>query len=179
MIAPVQMKVYIILFRGINVGGNNPLPMRELKSLLETEGYGNVTTYIQSGNVVLTSNSNPQANITAKVKSRFGFKPEVLVLEKTGLLKAIKANPFSSFEGKTVHFYFCANRPKLNLQKLGSIADNKEEYQLHGKVFYLHAPKGIGRSRLVSNIEACLGVPATGRNLNTVLKLGEMAQEVN
>jgi uncharacterized protein (DUF1697 family) len=51
-----------------------------------------------------------------------------------------------------------------------SISDN-ENYKLVRNVFYIHAPDGIARSKLVANIEACLGVSATGRNLNTVNKI--------
>lgn len=172
------MNTYIVLFRGINVGGKNLLAMKELKSLLEDEGYECVKTYIQSGNVVLNSNFKPLKNIVIKVKEKFGFSPEILVLEKSEFEHAISSNPFTSHEGKTVHFYFCTKKPALNNLKLESLAANNEEYQLQGNVFYLHAPNGIGRSKLVSNIESCLGVSATGRNRNTVLKLLEMVRNV-
>ena len=152
--------------------------MKELKSLLEAEGYEGVKTYIQSGNVILSTKSNPLKNIASKVKLKFGFNPEILAIEWTKFENAIGANPYSSFEGKFVHFYFCTKKPKLNLHKLETIIANSESYQLKGNVFYLHAPNGIGRSKLVSNIESCLGVHATGRNLNTVLKLKEMAKNV-
>ena len=168
------MNRYILLFRGINVGGNNLLPMKELKLLLERENYQDVKTYIQSGNVVLNSKSAPATDIATKVEQQFGFRPEVLVLSAADFELAASSNPFASFAGKTVHFYFCAQAPILNEQKLAACAAPDEEYQLHGNVFYLHAPSGIGRSKLVANIEACLGVPATGRNLNTVSKLQEM-----
>lgn len=57
------------------------------------------------------------------------------------------------------------------------MALESEQYQLKDKVFYLHAPDGIGRSRLVANIESCLGVPETGRSLNTINKLAVMLQK--
>lgn len=170
------MKTYIILFRGINVGGRNLLPMKELKTLLEDGGYENVQTYIQSGNVILRAKSNPLKTIASKVATKFGFSPEVLALEKPELDSIINANPYPSFEGKTVHFYFCSKEPKLNTQKLESYVACNEEFQLKANVFYLHAPDGIGRSKLVSNIGTCLGVSATGRNLNTVLRIKEMAK---
>lgn len=64
----------------------------------------------------------------------------------------------------------------LPVTALRSLATASEEYQLHDHMFYLHAPNGIGRSKLVSYIEACLGVSVTERNLNTILKLEEMVQ---
>lgn len=151
--------------------------MKELKSLLESEEYENVKTYIQSGNVILNTKTNPSKKIASKVESNFGISPEVLAIEKTEFESAVSANPYPSFEGKTVHFYFCAQKPKLNTQKLEFLCASNEEYQLNGNVFYLHAPNGIGRSKLVSNIMPCLGVTSTGRNLNTVIKLQEMAQQ--
>ena len=152
--------------------------MQELKLLLEHEGYEGVQTYIQSGNVVLNANSKPLKNIVEKVKTKFGFSPEILILKKSEFEHAVSSNPFTSFEGKTVHFYFCSKKPVLNNLKLESLSANGEQYELNGNVFYLHAPNGIGRSKLVSNIEACLGVPATGRNRNTVLKIQEMVKNV-
>jgi len=168
------VKSYIVLFRGINVGGKNIVPMKELKSLLEGHGYDYVKTYIQSGNLVVKTMVNPSDHIGLLVLSKFGFNPEIMAIDKSKFNALVASNPFQSFEGKTVHFYFCAKKPSLNKTKLNSVIASSEAYELKGKVFYLHAPDGIGRSKLVSNIESCLGVAATGRNLNTVSKLYEI-----
>ena len=172
------MTTYILLFRGINVGGHHLLPMKDLKSLLEEEGYEDVKTYIQSGNVVLKSKSTPKSTIAAKINTVYGFSPEILILSKTEFERVVSANPFPLYAGNTVHFYFCAKKPALDKLKLESLASDSEKYQLQNKVFYLHAPDGIGRSKLVSRIEACLGVSATGRNLHTVLKLSAMLKNI-
>lgn len=168
------MKTYIVLFRGINVGGHNILPMKELKALLAENGYQDVKSYIQSGNVVLKSQRKPDTDIRSIVQKKFGFKPEVLSLQESEFISAIKNNPFRSSEGKTIHFYFCKSTPKVDTEKLEKFRSGSEEYHIDGKVFYLYAPDGIGRSRLAARIESCLGVPATGRNLNTINKLSEM-----
>jgi len=168
------VKTYVVLFRGINVGGNNILPMKELTTILEENNYQDIKTYIQSGNVVLRSQKKPDTNIGSIIQSKFGFKPEVIALEESEFITAINNNPFSSKEGKTIHFYFCKRSPKANAEKLKMLRSESEEYYIEGKVFYLHAPYGIGRSKLVANIESCLGVPATGRNLNTINKLLSM-----
>lgn len=169
------MKTYIILFRGINVGGKNILPMKELVILLQGKGYKDVKTYIQSGNVILKSNKKPGSDIASAIKSKFGFKQEFIVLEKPEFDACVRNNPYKSSEGKTVHFYFCNEPPQVNLEKLKKLAAETEEHKIKGKVFYLHAPAGIGRSKLVANIDACLGTVTTGRNLNTVTKLQQMA----
>ncbi|WDE03224.1 DUF1697 domain-containing protein [Thalassomonas viridans] len=170
------MKTYITLLRGVNVGGKNLLPMKELKSQLAAAGFEQVKTYIQSGNIVLLSNSNPEEEIATLIQTEFGFIPEIMVLDDDEFMRCASDNPYQEAEGKTVHFYFCKTQPQINTEKLAGLISATESYQLVDKVFYLHAPDGIGRSKLVANIEACLGVPATGRNLNTVNKLIDMAK---
>jgi len=170
------VKTYVVLFRGINVGGKNILPMKELAAILEENNYQDIKTYIQSGNVVLRSQKKPDTNISTIVQNNYGFKPEVLALEESEFISSIKNNPYSYKEGKTMHFYFCKSSPKVDEEKLKKLKSKSEEYYIGDKVFYLYAPNGIGRSKLVANIESCLGVPATGRNLNTVNKLLSMVK---
>lgn len=78
------------------------------------------------------------------------------------------------FDGKSVHLYFCKEAPTIDKPKLNELASPTESYKLIDNIFYLHAPDGIGRSKLVTKLESCLGVPITGRNLNTVNKLANM-----
>jgi len=150
------------------------LPMKALKSLLENSGFKAVSTYIQSGNLVLMGSKNPSLEVKELIQSEFGFTPEVLALSEKEFNLSVANNPYPEHEGKTVHFYFCTGTPKINNAKLEGVASETESYKLVGKVFYLHAPNGIGRSKLVASIESCLGVSATGRNLNTINKLAEM-----
>ena len=168
------MNKYIVLLRGVNVGGNNILPMKKLKILLESHGYQDVRTYIQSGNIVLQAEDNPKDELGPLIQAEFGFTPKVLVLSESEFKLSVANNPYPEFEGKTVHFFFCKNTPVANFEKLGALATNEESYALVDSVFYLHAPNGIGRSRLAAGVEACVGVPATGRNLNTINKLKEL-----
>lgn len=170
------MNTYIILLRGVNVGGKNLLPMKELKVLLDENGFEYVKTYIQSGNIVLMGTKNPESNIGALIQNQYGFTPEVLVLSKNEFISSVSNNPYQKYEGKLVHFFFCKETPKIDLAKLEKLTAETECYELIGNVFYLHAPNGIGRSKLVASIEACLGVSATGRNLNTINKLREMVK---
>lgn len=164
------MDTFLILFRGINVGGRNLLPMKSLVSVLEQNNYHNVTTYIQTGNVILQSNKIPD-DLSYLVETNFGFTPEVLVLTKDDFSRSVLNNPYTEFPGKEVHLYFCKELPTHNIEKINTVKSATENYQLIDKTFYLHAPDGIGRSKLVANLEKCLGVAATGRNLNTVNKL--------
>jgi len=170
-----HMETYVALFRGINVGGNNILPMKELKVILEEHSCHNPKTYIQSGNVVFDSEKPPE-NINLLIEENFGFKPEILILSKKEFLELVSGNPFSSTIGKQIHFYFCKDSPKANAGRLDELKSETECWSINGKVLYLYAPDGIGRSKLAANIEKCLGVVGTGRNLNTVNKLIEMLE---
>jgi len=151
--------------------------MKELVVALGQSHYQNIKTYIQSGNIVLQSQKRPD-DIASIVQERFGFEPEVYVLEESELNAAIANNPYRSPKGKEIHFYFCKDNPEIDTLKVEKYRSESEEFHINGKVFYLYAPNGIGRSKLVANLESCLGVAATGRNLNTIYKLQQMAQEV-
>lgn len=176
------MKTYIALFRGINVGGNNKLPMKELVAVLEGLGLSHIKTYIQSGNVVFQGNVSNTIQLAAKIstaiRKHHGFEPKVLLLDAVKLEKIIKDYPFPEAEvaGNTLHFNFLAEiPPKPDLAGIEKIRSAGEQCELKGDMFYLHAPDGIGRSKLAANMEKLLGVPMTGRNWNTVSKLREMA----
>lgn len=172
------MNSYIILLRGINVGGKNSLPMKNLRELLSNNGFSDVKTYIQSGNIFARASSATSKEVSALIQVEFGFTPDTMILNTKEFLNSAKHNPFASRDGKLVHLYFCAETPCLNKEKLKSLKHDTEEYSIRDKVFYLYAPDGIGRSKLVSNIESCLNTRATGRNLNTIRKLQELAQDV-
>ncbi len=170
------METWIALLRGINVGGKHSVPMKELVKLLEANGFVNVKTYIQSGNVVFQYTTKPQDEMGQLIEEKFGFKPAVFILSKAELKKAVANNPFQNDHGKTIHFFFLKEDPsKIDYELLDSLKSESEAYQLIEKVFYLYAPDGIGRSKMVEKIgKAFPGVTMTARNLNTINKLMEM-----
>lgn len=168
------MTSFVILFRAINVGGNNKLPMKTLVPLLESSGFEKVQYYIQTGNIVLQSKEDPTAVIQALVTQHFNFTPDVIALKAGDFIQAEKQCPYSTSEGKLIHFYFCKNTANLVLTKIEKYLAESEQYSLIDNVLYLYAPEGIGRSKFVTNIESCLGTPATGRNLNTIKKISSM-----
>ena len=177
------MKRYVALLRGINVGGNNKLPMKELTAELESLGCKNVGTYIQSGNAVFTSRENDAVRlshkITAAIKKSHGFEPRVLLLTLEELETVVAANPFPEAESdpKTLHVGFLANVPaNPDLQTLEELKTKSERFHLAGRLFYLHAPDGIGRSKLAARAERLLGVSMTDRNWRTVCKLRDLAK---
>jgi uncharacterized protein (DUF1697 family) len=179
------MNTYIALLRGINVGGNNKLPMRDLVSLLEGLGLQHVKTYIQSGNVVFQSEQADPAQlsqaITAAIRQSHGFAPYVLILDMQELQAAVTANPFPEGEAepKSLHLFFMDARPKaFDAGALDRLKAANERYQVIDKVFYLHAPDGIGRSKLAENAGKGWGVNMTARNWRTVNEVMALAAAV-
>jgi uncharacterized protein (DUF1697 family) len=171
----------IALLRGINVGGNCSLPMKQLVAIMEDLGATNVRTYIQSGNAVFeTTEADPSQlaqRLSAEIGKRRGFAPRVLVLNLAALKEAKACNPFpeAESEGSTLHLGFLESRPtKPDLEKIEKLRKETERFRLDGQLFYLHAPEGVGRSRLAASAEKLLGVPMTDRNWRTVCKLVEM-----
>ena len=178
------MNTWIALFRGINVGGNNILPMKVLAALLEGLGCEGVKTYIQSGNAVFQSAEADAVKLAKTIENavlkKCGFVPRVMLLSRLDLEKAGKANPFPQADTapKTLHLAFLAEKPKNpDLAGLNAVKRESEEFALAGKVFYLYTPEGFGTSKLAERYERLLDVTATARNWNTVTKLREMAKE--
>ena len=176
------MNTYIALFRGINVGGKNILPMKGLVETLEDMGCEDIKTYIQSGNVVFRikqGKPNKIADeISLKILNNYSFKPKVLLLESDDLHAAIDNNPFETRDGKALHFFFLASHPESpDLEQLVAIKSDSEEFKLVRNIFYLYAPDGIGRSKLAAKVEQRLGVPVTARNWNTISKLISMVDK--
>lgn len=180
------MNIYIALFRGINVGGKNSLPMKELVVILEELGCQDVKTYIQSGNVVFKSDENHisglSEGIRTEIEKRRGFAPFVLLLGLGELEKIVANNPFPEVKSdpKALHVGFLASEPEQpNLEALERIRAKSERFRLVDNAFYLHAPDGIGRSKLAANTERLLGVAMTDRNWRTVSKILEMVHEID
>lgn len=170
------MKTWIALLRGINVGGKHIVPMKELTKLMESAGFADVKTYIQSGNVVFRSPAKPKDEIGQLIDKKYGFKPSVFIMSTDDLKQAAANNPFETDQGKAVHFFFCENSPEsVDFELLDSLKAESEAYKLIDKIFYLYAPDGIGRSKLVEKMgKAFPDIDMTARNLNTINKLLEM-----
>lgn len=170
------MKTWIALLRGINVGGKHLVPMKELKALMEGHGFSKVRTYIQSGNLVFEHPERPQDEIELLIEKAFGFRPFVLIRSQEELLKAVKQCPYQSDMGNTIHYFFLDKTPQTpKLELLDGVKKDSEKYSLIDRVFYLHAPEGIGKSKLFEKIDRVFpNTRMTARNLNTINKLVEM-----
>lgn len=179
------MTTCVSLFRGINVGGNRIVPMSELKSLHEALGFRNIATYIQSGNVVFSSDETDPAQLTQQIEEgfaqKFGFRSQVTVRTLAELEEIIASNPFQKQpekESKWILVLFLANRPESTaLEDLKKSYSGPEEMYLIGQELFVYYSGGVGRSKLtLPLIEKKLKTAGTGRNWNTVLRLREMMQ---
>ena len=169
------MTTWIVLLRGVNVGGRRRLPMAALRELLAEVGFGNVRTYIQSGNIVLDSPDGDRDSVARSVRGaieeHFGFAPHTFVLDVDAFDAAIAANPFPEGEQdpKAVHFFFLAKPdPAADLDGLRELATQGEEFVLTERVFYLHTPDGFGRSKLVERLPRLISAETTARNYRSV-----------
>lgn len=176
------MKTWIALLRGVNVGGRNVLPMKELRALLENLGFEKVRTYIQSGNCIFDYNGTDAQRlakvIADDIEKTFNFRPQVLVITKNEIDSAIAGNPYPEGrdDPKSVHLYFLSEQPDdADLTALERVQKSSESFSLSGQVFYLYAPEGIARSKLAAQAEKYLGVPATARNFRSAMKIAELA----
>lgn len=171
------MTIHVALFRGINVGGKHILPMQDLRELLAELGCEDIQTYIQSGNAVFSTAADAKMlpeNIRASIDEKFGFAPQVLVLTAKQFRDVAADNPFanSAADPKTLHVAFLTDdATDPDLDALTALKAESEEFSLTRNAFYLSAPDGIGRSRLVAKIDQHLGVNTTSRNWRTVGKL--------
>lgn len=158
------------------------MSMADLRRDLTDDGFLNVRTYIQSGNVVLEDDraldrSTVAARMGDAIETRHGFRPVVVVLNPSELEAAIAANPFetSSADPKSVHFFFRDDAAKeVDLAAAGELVADDENFALIDGIFYLYTPAGMGRSKLAAKLPQVLGTTATGRNLRSVLAVRDL-----
>ena len=167
------MTAFIALLRAVNVGGTGKLPMPELKAMCDASGFAKARTYIASGNAVFESDlteAEVQAQL-AEALERYAGKPVgVLVRTAAEMAAVADANPFAGRPGNRVTAIFLdAPPPKEALA--AAVGVTLEEMALGRREIYVHYPDGQADSKL--------RIPAaktgTARNLNTVVKLAELA----
>lgn len=170
------MTQWVMLLRGINVGGANALKMADLRALLHDLGAREVTSYIQSGNLVFTGVIDAAAfeDIVAReIELKHGFRPRVLVIAAEDFREIVAAYPYPEAHDapESGHVWFLTGDATPDRAALDALASETERFEIAPRAFYLHAPDGIGRSKLAEKVERLLGVPATARNLNTCTRL--------
>ena len=178
------MQSWVLLLRGVNVGGHGKLPMADLRALLTGLGCADVATYIQSGNAVFTGAFDAAKladQIASAIQTAHGFRPAALILPGEDLHAIHRGFPFPEArdDPKTGHVWFPSAPATPDLGAMAALAAPDERFQMVNNTLCLHAPSGIGRSKLAPKVEALLGVPATARNLNSLSKLSAMITDLN
>jgi uncharacterized protein (DUF1697 family) len=175
---------FAAFLRAVNLGEKNKISMASLKSLFSEIGYEDVTTYLQSGNVVFKSRAGDPGKIATEIERRIakelGVSVTVVLRTPAELRKIAGGNPFLDDESdpKKLHVVFLDSRPAAKA-KAGLDPDRSppDRFELRGREIYLHLPNGSARSKLtIGYFERTLGVDATARNWTTLTKLVELTQ---
>lgn len=177
------MSTYVAMLRGINVGGQQKMSMADLRALFVGLGHTDVATYIQSGNVIFTSRSNKASSLARaseeQIADRLGLAVTVLLRTRDQLGEVIDGNRFirRGVDPAKLHVTFLAGA--LDAARPTDIAAHgfkPDEFMTGRHEVYLHCPNGYGRTKLNNAFwERRLGLQATTRNWNTVVKLFELA----
>jgi uncharacterized protein (DUF1697 family) len=171
----------IALLRAVNLGPTNRVKMADLRALLEREGYEDVRTLFQSGNVVLTSTRKPDTvalELERLIADEMGVETDVVVRTRDELADAIARNPISEADEqpKRCQVSFLAGKPDAAaVTRLEAVDVAPERFEVSGREVYAWHPDGLQRSKLARALGDGLGVTATARNWNTVTKLLELA----
>jgi uncharacterized protein (DUF1697 family) len=175
---------HVVLLRGINLGSRNRIAMPALRELLEEAGFDDVRTYLQSGNVVLTSKATSREvarKCKREIANRLGLDIEVVVRTRAELAKVVQRNPLGKVakNPKRYQVSFLAAKPGADVKrKLAAVAVDSERFDVNGREIYAWHPEGIARSKLWALLAGRgLGVTATSRNWTTVTKLLALAEE--
>jgi uncharacterized protein (DUF1697 family) len=175
---------YAALLRGINVGGKNGLPMKDLAAMFGDAGCGDVKTYIQSGNVVFSA---PEAVakrlpslIATQIQKKFKLEVPVLLRTHADLAAVARSNPFLTPEQaiERLMVMFLATSPAPSA--VASLDPNRsppDEFAVRGREIYMHCPNGFAKTKLSNAyFDSKLSTTSTGRNWRTVLTLLEMTK---
>ena len=179
------MARHIVLLRGINVARHNRIAMPELRAALEADGFNDMSTYVQSGNVVLSSRASPERvakDVNAVIKRRFGLDVIVLVRSGLELAEVVRRNPLAKIAVDPKRHLVTFTSAELSrevINRMTALAGEQEQFSVIGREIYSWHPAGVGRSPLWEKLGGkALGVAATSRNWTTVTTLLAMANDI-
>ena len=176
------MKPYVALLRAVNLGSRNKVSMGDLRATLADLGFEDVSTYVQSGNVVFKARGGKPADLARSIEERIrrdlGVGTTVLLRTGAELAALVAGNPFTQADPASVHVTFLAEKPgAAAVRGLDPARSDPDEFRVAGREVYLLGPNGYGRSKFTNAyFEKQLGVAATTRNWRTVTKLAELAR---
>jgi uncharacterized protein (DUF1697 family) len=177
------VQTHIALLRGVNVGGNHKLPMKNLARIFEESGAENAKTFIQSGNVIFDSESENAKYIALQVRQKitaqFGFDTPVLIRTSEQMQSVCDGNPYigEGLPESKLYVMFLADIPsKDQLALLDSSKFLPDSFTVAGQEIYLSLPVGAATTKLTNaTFDRTLGTVSTSRNWRTVCSLAELA----
>jgi uncharacterized protein (DUF1697 family) len=176
--------VSIALLRGINVVGKNQVPMAELRALATELGFGDVETYIASGNLLFTTKVAPaaaEAALEAAIEERFGFPVAVIVRTGDEWLRYAAGSAFPDAERDRPNLLLlgsCKREPAADaVAALQPYCTNGERLAIAGKAIWIDYRGGVGTSKVTAALDRKVGSPVTARNWRTVQALAAMVRE--
>ena len=176
---------YLALLRGINVGGKNKLPMKDLTEIFIAAGCESVRTFIQSGNLIFRASPALSRQlptlIPSQIAAQFGHRPPVLLRTTAQLRDVVVNNPFLK-QGSAediLHVLFLADLPSpAQVAALDHARSQPDAFLVQGQEIYLQLPHGVADTRLTNAyFDSKLATICTGRNWRTVVKLLELMEE--
>lgn len=177
------MSTRIVLLRGINVGKAKRVPMAELRELMESLGFRNVRTLLNTGNVVFESDDvsleDLERGIQSAIADRFGFDVPTMVITPAILQQVIERNPLVDMIDNPSRFLIAFLGRDAKREQLAEIADlvkPPEAFALDEHAAYLWCPEGISKCDAAEVLLRPIHGRLTTRNLVTTLKLRELAK---
>lgn len=169
------MTTYLSILRGINVSGQKMIKMPDLKALYENMGFKNVSTYIQSGNVIFENKEDNELSkkIEKKIFEKYDFHVPIIIRSTKEIETTINENTFlkkKNIELDKLHVTFLEDIPlKENIEKIKDVKFEPDRFYISGKTVYLYCPNGYGKTKLNNTFfENKLKVNATTRNWKTI-----------
>lgn len=177
------MNTYIVLLKGINVGGHKKLPMADLRELMTKIGFQDVKTYIQSGNIILKTLEDKTAvegQIYHSILDQFGYEVSVIVKTRDELKRVFDDCPFPDEQKKATYFTLLHDKPSEALITEASKKQYESDtYRIINDGLYLYSENGMGKSKFNMNFfERKLETIGTTRNYNTMVKLLSLSTEM-
>ncbi len=173
------MARFLVLLRAVNVGGKNRVPMAELRAAASQLGYRKIDTYLQSGNLVLSSDtdrSSIQTNIKRCVTERFRVDVTVIVRSADEIMTVVTDFPYQESAPNSSGVVFLDREIELVDSTRRFLPDR---FTSAGSNLYVDCPTGFGQTKLsVSWIERTANCRGTRRNWKTVMKLHELLQQI-
>ena len=180
---------YIALLRGINVGGKRKLPMVDLKKMFVDQGFENVMTYIQSGNVIFQAKNQNTVKLATQLEAEFLklFALEVPVIIRTASewQQLIDAQPYQNSTQVTFnnpekwHVTLLGATPEQQaVEKMNGFSASPDDFRLILNSIYLYCQNGYGNTKLTNTFfESKLKVKATTRNWKTIIHLSTLCEK--